>query len=91
MNYKYEGIKDFEGYILECDIPLEKWEYGTQVNVNLYQSERLNPEDAKSVCDSLNSEYKENPRDAEKSASANCPRCTFPKKGKNQRIYCMCD
>lgn len=52
---------------------------------------RLTPEDAKSVCDSPNPDNKKNQGDIEKSISANCPRCTFPKKGKNQRIYCMCD
>jgi hypothetical protein len=30
------------------------------------QPERLNPRDALSVCDSPNSEYKENPRDMQK-------------------------
>ncbi len=41
MNYKYNGIEDFEGFILECDVPLEKWKFGTEVNINLYQPDRL--------------------------------------------------
>jgi hypothetical protein len=56
MEYKYEGIKEFEGYTLECDIPIERWEYGTSFEFKLYQPERLNPENGNAVCDSLNSQ-----------------------------------
>lgn len=60
-----------------------------------YHRERLNPEDhfadiGKMVCDSPSPEYKKNQGDSEKLLSAKCAICDFPKKGKNQRLYCMC-
>ncbi len=55
-----------------------------------YHRKRTNPEDAKSVCDVPNSDNKENPRDAEKSASAKCAKCDFPPNDGKRRIYCMC-
>jgi hypothetical protein len=41
MKNKYEGIDEFEGYILETDIPLEEWKFGSKVEFKLYQPERL--------------------------------------------------
>jgi hypothetical protein len=43
-----------------------------------------------SVYDSPTPENKENQGDVEKLTSAKCAICDFPKKGKNQRLYCMC-
>lgn len=52
MKYRYEGIGEFEGIILESNLPSEQWGYGTQVSVS--HAERLSERDASSsVSDSL--------------------------------------
>jgi hypothetical protein len=64
MKYEYEGIEEFEGYILECNIPKNEWGFGTKVEINLYQPERLSEKDqqpgnsGKLICDSPNTPTK---------------------------------
>ena len=31
LKYKYEGSGDFEGLIMESDIPKEDWKFGTEI------------------------------------------------------------
>jgi hypothetical protein len=57
MNNKYIGTNEFEGYILETDIPLDKWCFGNIVNVNLYQPERLSEKDRCIKCEGTLLEY----------------------------------
>ena len=58
MKYKYKGMQEFEGTFLESDTPREKWGFGTEILLIFDQPERLSPEDATSVSDSPNCEYK---------------------------------
>ena len=86
-NDLYEILLEYDIDDNECyPMPREKF---VDYIFSLYR-ERLNPGDATSVYDSPTPDYKENQGDAEKSASAKCTICDFPKKGINQRIYCMC-
>jgi len=33
MKYKYDGIQEFQGLVIESDVPKEEWVYGTFVTL----------------------------------------------------------
>ncbi len=59
-------IKTFSKYSEEMHKRILGRQFDKNGNEFYYQPERLNPEDAQGVCDSPNSEYKENPRSKQK-------------------------